>query len=368
MKCKSISRNMSDENKSLSHLVLLGLAFLFGCALWAIVNFDVYSRLSGKALHHEILSDLIMQVAETVLLLEVSLGYVRLIIKYFWKYPHNIRFVLIQVVVLAVLNGLVSTALGLVYYWIFPAQERIFAKVAYTDFFSLSVFSTACFAFFLVNRHQEESTSRLKTEIQFKEQERILLETKLKNYALKTDNHFILNCLSTLSGLVDTSPSDAKDFLVGLSSVYRYLVACGGEKLVPLSQEISFVNDYVKLVRCRFSGIDFIADEGLSNQNAFVCPVALQSLVENAIKHNRHEEGDPLSIRVALDADRIVVSNNIAPLQEEATGTKRGLGLLKERYSLLTEKEVSVTDDGKTFTVSVPVLYLEDLDDESIDN
>ena len=71
MKCKSISRKMSDENKSLSHLVLLGLAFLFGCALWAIVNFDVYSRLSGKALHHEILSDLIMKVAETVLRLNI---------------------------------------------------------------------------------------------------------------------------------------------------------------------------------------------------------------------------------------------------------------------------------------------------------
>lgn len=350
------------------HIALLVIAIVFSWVLWTIVNLEVYAQLSGKALVFEILEDFAEQVIETTILLELSLLYIRGIVKAFWDSPHNMKSVLIQVMTLAVLNGLSSVIMGLAYSHIFPDQEHLFAKIVYTDYIILSVLTTAYLVAFLLNRYRDENDAYLEAEKRLEEEENLLLKAKLDNLALQTDNHFIFNCFSTLSGLMSTSPSDAKVFLQGLSRVYRYLTASGGKKLVPLKDEISFVNDYSKLVSFRFSGVEIAIDEELDKLDAFICPVSLQSLVENAIKHNRHGKSDRLSIDISLDGEWIRVANNILPREEKANGTGKGLKTLKERYSLLTDKEVSVMNDGKTFEVRVPVLYLEDLDDESINH
>ena len=369
-----MKNNQDDRYKSvknemrLRHIVMLVLAIVFSWVLWTIVNHDVYTHLSGKALIVEILKDFGEQVLETTILLELSLLYIRGIVKVFWDSPHNMKSVLIQVMTLAVLNGISSNIMGLAYSYIFPEQEHLFTKIAYTDYINLSVLTTAYLVVFLVNRYRDETDAHLEAEKRLEKEENLLLKTKLDNLALQTDNHFIFNCFSTLSGLMVTSPDDAKVFLQGLSSVYRYLVTNGVKNLVPLKDELSFVNDYSRLVSYRFSGVEITIDEDLKKLDAFICPVTLQSLVENAMKHNRHGKDGNLSIDVSLNGDWIRVANNILPREEKTNGTGKGLKTLKERYAILTDKDVSVIDDGKTFEVRVPILYLEDLEDESINH
>lgn len=344
---------LEKSDMHMRHGVLLATAIVFSWILWTFVNLDVYNQLSGKALVVEILKDFGEHVVEITLLLELSLLYIHGIVKMFWNSPHTLKSVLIQVMVLAVLNGISSVLTGVAYSRLFPHEDHLLVKIAFTDYINLSVLTTAYLVVFLINRY------RNKTEA--------MLRIKLDNLALQTDNHFIFNCFSTLSGLMSTSPSDARIFLKGLSDVYRYLVTNGVKRFVPLKDEILFIKDYSSLLSYRFSGVDIEIDEMLSKLDAYICPVSLQSLVENAIKHNRHGKDDDLTIRVTLDGDRILVANNILPREEKATGTGKGLDTLKERYSLLTDKEVSVANNGKTFEVRVPVLYLEDLTDESID-
>ncbi len=350
------------------HIALLVIAIVFSWVLWTIVNLEVYAQLSGKALVFEILEDFAEQVIETTILLELSLLYIRGIVKSFWNSPHNMKSVLIQVMTLAVLNGLSSVGMGLAYRHIFQDEEHLFARIVYTDYINLSVLTTAYLVAFLLNRYRDETDAHLEAEKRLEKEENLLLRTKLDNLALQTDNHFIFNCFSTLSGLMVTSPDDAKVFLQGLSSVYRYLVTNGVKNLVPLKDELSFVNDYSRLVSYRFSGVEITIDEDLKKLDAFICPVTLQSLVENAMKHNRHGKDDNLSIDVSLNGDWIRVANNILPREEKTNGTGKGLKTLKERYAILTDKDVSVIDDGKTFEVRVPILYLEDLEDESINH
>ena len=90
----------------MSHIALLVIAIVFSWVLWTIVNLEVYAQLNGKALVFEILEDFAEQVIETTILLELSLLYIRGIVKAFWNSPHNMKSVLIQVMTLAVLNGL----------------------------------------------------------------------------------------------------------------------------------------------------------------------------------------------------------------------------------------------------------------------
>lgn len=365
--------NLFDGYKSvrnemrIHHIALLLLAISFSWILWVIVNLEVYTQLSGKTLIVEILKDFGEQVLETTILLELSLLYIRGIVKVFWDSPHNIKSVLIQVMTLAVLNGISSLLFGLAYHCIFPDQEHLFAKIAYTDYINLSVLTTAYLVIFLVNRYRDETDAHLEAEKRLEKEENLMLRTKLDNLALQTDNHFIFNCFSTLSGLMVTSPDDAKVFLQGLSSVYRYLVTNGVKNLVPLKDELSFVNDYSRLVSYRFFGVEITIDEDLKKLDAFICPVTLQSLVENAMKHNRHGKENLLTIEIRLRDDYIVVTNNVLPRVDQASGTGSGLANLKERYSLLTNREVTVFDDGNIFEVGIPILYLEDLNDESID-
>ena len=128
------------------------------------------------------------------------------------------------------------------------------------------------------------------------------------------------------------------------------------------------VDDYVSVIRYRYSGISVSVDEGLAGIHGYVCPVSLQGLVENAVKHNRHGKENRLEISIRRDDEEVVVSNNLLPREDEVPGIGAGMDILKDRYSLLTDKEVKITEDEAYFEVRIPILYLEDLDYESIDN
>ena len=143
------------------HIVLLSIAIVFSWILWIIVNLDVYSQLNGKALLVEILNDFLEQVLETTILLELSLLYIRGIVKVFWNSPHNMKIVLIQVMILAVLNGISSIIMGLAYSVFFPDQEHLLTKIAYTDYINLSVLTTAYLVVFLINRYRDETDAHL---------------------------------------------------------------------------------------------------------------------------------------------------------------------------------------------------------------
>ena len=88
-----------------------------------------------------------------------------------------------------------------------------------------------------------------------------------------------------------------------------------------------------------------------------VAPLALQMLVENAIKHNEISEEHPLHIRLFLDGNFIVVENNLqhkSVIGETSPGV--GLDNICKRYEFLTDEKVQVVQNG-TFAVRLPKIY-----------
>lgn len=351
----------------ISHFALWGIAVVFSWILWVIIYFPMYKEMEGKELFLEILQDFAQQMIETTVLLELSLLYIKLIVKALWSWKKNMKNLLFHVMLLAILNGFSSAGMGVLYHQLYPDEAGLFAKIAFSDYLNLSVLTTAYLVVFLMNRYRAELQEHWEAEQKLKEEEILLLQSKLQNLSLQTNNHFVFNCFSTLSGLISTSPEKAEEFLQELSSVYRYLVSQGAKTVVSLSSEIHFIKDYISLVKCRHTGISFFLDETLTNLDGFTCPVALQSLVENAVKHNRHGKENPLSIRIFRDGEDIIVSNNKMERDSNALGTRSGLRNLKQRFAMLTDKQVKIIDSPDRFEVRVPILYLEDLKDESID-
>ena len=347
--------------------MLFGLSIAFSWVLWCIIDFYELRQLSGGTLVLELLKEFGEQVIETSVLLCLSLFYIKLIVKAFWNKEKNIRNLIIQVIMLAVLNGISSLLSATVYSLIYPLKKELFAKIAYTDYLNLSVLTTAYLVNFIVNRYRDEAVSHLEAEKKLKEEESIALQAKLNNLSLRTNNHFVFNCFSTLAGLIKTDADNAEIFLQEMSGLYRYLVMNGAKSIVPIKEELTLVNHYIKLVNYRYTGISFNIAPSLSNLKGFICPVALQSLVENAVKHNRHGKDNQLKIEINTDGDYISVSNNILPREDSVPGTGKGLSNLKDRYSLLTDKKVLIKNDTDNFEVRLPILYLENIAHESID-
>lgn len=85
-------------------------------------------------------------------------------------------------------------------------------------------------------------------------------------------------------------------------------------------------------------------------------PLALQMLVENAVKHNVISASRPLTVEIFAENDNyVVVRNNIQPKIKPEPSTHFGLQSLVHRYRLLGERPVMVEDNAAFFTVKVPI-------------
>lgn len=179
----------------------------------------------------------------------------------------------------------------------------------------------------------------------------------LKN---QVNPHFLFNSFNALTNLVYEDQEKAVKFIKQLSEVYRYVLDSRDKEIVPLEDELKFLEAYLYLQRIRFGDKLDIRFENLEGLRSRVAPLALQMLLENAIKHNIVSEEDPLHIRVYAEGHYIIVTNNLqrkSVLGEPSAGV--GLDNIVKRYSFLSEHPVQVIDDGQQFRVQLPILPLE---------
>ena len=169
--------------------------------------------------------------------------------------------------------------------------------------------------------------------------------------------HFLFNSLNTLTYLVYENQDQAAQFIKKLSDVYRYVLDTRDQEVVPLSEELSFVQSYVFLQKIRFENA-LQVDIAIPNESSFlVPPLALQMLLENATKHNELSEERPLRIAIYLEDDAyLVLKNNRQRKEIREASSGIGLANIQSRYAYLSEAEVVVMDEQPHFTVKLPLL------------
>ena len=87
-----------------------------------------------------------------------------------------------------------------------------------------------------------------------------------------------------------------------------------------------------------------------------VPPMAVQMLVENAVKHNEISRRKTLEVDIFVEEDMLVVENALQPKLTGSTGTKVGLDNLSKRYRLLHQKDVVVMEENGKFIVKIPLV------------
>ncbi len=182
------------------------------------------------------------------------------------------------------------------------------------------------------------------------------LEAQKQMLMQQLQPHFLFNALNTLKSLISENALIAEDYTVRLSEFLRYSIQAQAYELVSLEEELKFTKDYIDLQKVRFNEalmyqIDI--DNGFFTKKIPV--FALQTLVENAIKHNAFTERKPLFIQISIEDNRIKVQNNKLPKkQQDVLGT--GLQNLNQRYQLIADLNIKIVETKDNFTVFLNLL------------
>jgi LytS/YehU family sensor histidine kinase len=194
-------------------------------------------------------------------------------------------------------------------------------------------------------------------------------KTSLENEALHTeymrsryealknqvDPHFLFNSLNTLNSLIKVNADKAQEYVQQLSYVFRYTLQ--NAEVITLREELQFTKAYCHLMKIRYGNnlrFEYNVDDKLSDY--LIIPLSLQTLVENAIKHNVVSNKQPLTVKIEGDDESIKVSNPIQLKKEAESGEKIGLVNLAERYKLMWKKEITASKTDDTFEVTVPLM------------
>lgn len=267
------------------------------------------------------------------------------------KYPlrrliHGVIWALvITVIIYFIINYFQYSILGG-----YSVNEYI-EKISFSDFkfpiYILTVLLLSFYAFYFYKELQETKLkeSKLQTE-----------NAKAKFNALKDqiDPHFLFNNLNVLYSIIDENPVNAKKFVKNLSDIYRYILEKKDSDIVTLESEMDFAKKYLALLKFRFEDSLIYTIETI-NLTKKIVPLASQILLENAIKHNKITDEEPLFIKIFAEENYLVIENSFNPL-EQSKGTNLGLKSINGRCKYLMNKEILIEEDDKKYIVKVPII------------
>jgi two-component system LytT family sensor kinase len=191
------------------------------------------------------------------------------------------------------------------------------------------------------------------------------IQAELDVVKQQVNPHFLFNCLNSLSVLISEAPSTAEKFVDEMSKVYRYLLQVNGleheTNLVTLDSEIRFIRSYIYLLETRFeSGLQIVIKVANLYLNGQMAPLTLQTLLDNAIRHNIVSSTQPLVICIQTTPNGLlVVKNNLQKRTVKASYNSNGLSTLITRYKVIFNQAgtVQVKEDESSFSVLVPLIH-----------
>lgn len=183
------------------------------------------------------------------------------------------------------------------------------------------------------------------------------LRSQLEALKNQIDPHFLFNNFSTLALIIEENPETAVSFVQELSNVYRYVLQMRADTPVTLKEELDFIESYKFLMAKRF-GDNLVLSIRIPEtfHSYLVMPLSLQLLVENAIKHNIISIKKTLTIVVCIKDGSLAVINNLQKKSLPERATHIGLENIKNRYRLVSDKRVVITQTESEFMVQIPLL------------
>jgi sensor histidine kinase YesM len=161
------------------------------------------------------------------------------------------------------------------------------------------------------------------------------LETELLKRSIQP--HYLINALTSLVELVETTPTIAVEFINALAKEFELLYEVAGKKLISVKTEIALVENYLKIMSYR-SEKDYKLKIANVNLLEKIPPAIFLTIIENGIRHNFSSDTHPtfiIEFRRTISA-KIYTIFSPGEQRQHKTGTGMGfkyiIARLKETY------------------------------------
>jgi CheY-like chemotaxis protein len=196
-------------------------------------------------------------------------------------------------------------------------------------------------------------------------------QLRMKNRALEKANilaqfeilkhqinpHFLFNSMNVLSSLILSQPQKALKFTSHFSRLYRSVLQLREQLMISLEEELEFVEAYITLQRIRFEGaLQIERDLPVELMDYSLPPFSLQTVVENALKHNVVSEEHPLKVQIYAEGETLVVANNLQKRSQTPDSTGTGLENLRARYQLIGTTAPGFAEEGSRYVARLPLI------------
>lgn len=176
--------------------------------------------------------------------------------------------------------------------------------------------------------------------VRLREMESQSLKSELDYLKSQINPHFFMNTLNNIHALVDIDAERAKESIIELSKIMRYVLYDTNLSTVPLQKEIEFIQNYVCLMRMRYTDEVQITTRYPSPViDVALPPLMLVALIENAFKHGiSYQQKSFINLSLDVVGDELIYTvENSYFAQKTATDPASGVGLsnLRKRLELL---------------------------------
>jgi two-component system LytT family sensor kinase len=150
-------------------------------------------------------------------------------------------------------------------------------------------------------------------------------EAELRALRAQVNPHFLFNSLNSIANLVVTNPERAETMTLRLARVFRHVLANSARPLIPLHEEVEFLETYLQIEEVRFGSrlqVKIAVDPAVAMEQ--IPSLMLQPIVENALKHGLGPKPGPGHLWITAEAD-----GNQLCLRVEDDGVGPAIGVLK---------------------------------------
>lgn len=172
-------------------------------------------------------------------------------------------------------------------------------------------------------------------------------KTELLHLKSQVNPHFFFNMLNNLYGLVDKDSKKAQELILKLSEMMRYSIYDGQKETVLLSEEITYLQNYIELHKMRYhKTIDVKFKIDIEGNDFQIMPLLFIILLENAFKHGVENLRNNAFVHIKMNAKNNEVFFDIENnFDNTITNEQGGIGMnnLKRRLELVYPKSHTLT-------------------------
>ena len=186
------------------------------------------------------------------------------------------------------------------------------------------------------------------------------LEQQLEYLKYQINPHFFMNTLNNIHALVDIDPERAKDTILELSKMMRFVLYEGNKQGVPLSREFDFIRNYITLMRLRYTDkVKISVQLPTEVPDRQLPPLMLITFIENAFKHGiSYQHESFIDVQTTVEDYRLhfFCRNSKADKPNQEKGGV-GLANVKQRLQLLYDNNftLDIQDEPDAYQVKLTI-------------